>query len=191
MPFAGNKDAKALSIKFRYRRCCVSVIMRPAGYLIRPHVTHGASWVWAPAPKQCFPTGCHLRYSGMPRANTFFNASLKNAICKCHQTFKEISMSSPLGAANYISLLWGNASQKRLGNAALESTEQELLCGIDTILPVSWTNSPRENWKTAILSSRIAALDNRHRNLYCVSTLSKPGITIFFETASYFLCTEG
>jgi len=47
-PFAGNKDAKALSSKFRYRCCCVSVIMWPAGYLIRPHLAHGASWVWDP-----------------------------------------------------------------------------------------------------------------------------------------------
>jgi len=46
--FAENKDAKALFSKFMYRRCCVSVIMRPAGYLISPHVGHGASWVWDP-----------------------------------------------------------------------------------------------------------------------------------------------
>jgi len=45
---------KALSSKFRYRRCCVRVIMRPAGYLIRPHVAQGASWVWDPWYKPIF-----------------------------------------------------------------------------------------------------------------------------------------
>jgi len=45
-PSAGNKDAKAVSSKFTHRRCCTSVIMRPACYLISPHVAHGASWVW-------------------------------------------------------------------------------------------------------------------------------------------------
>jgi len=49
--FAGNKDAKALSSKFRYDRCCVSVMMRPAGYLTSPYVAHGASWVWDPCTK--------------------------------------------------------------------------------------------------------------------------------------------
>jgi len=29
-------------IRFRYRYCCVSVTMRPAGYLVSPHVAHGA-----------------------------------------------------------------------------------------------------------------------------------------------------
>jgi len=31
-------------IKFRYRHCCVSVIMQPAGYLLSPRVAHGAIW---------------------------------------------------------------------------------------------------------------------------------------------------
>jgi len=48
IPFSGNKDAKAVSSKFRYRRCCVSIIMWPVGYLISPHVAHDASWVWDP-----------------------------------------------------------------------------------------------------------------------------------------------
>jgi len=43
IPFAGPKDAKAVSCKFRYRRCCVSVVIRPAGGIISPHVAHGAS----------------------------------------------------------------------------------------------------------------------------------------------------
>jgi len=53
IPLAGNIDAKALSSQFRYRRCCVSIIMRPAIYLIHPHVAHGASWVWDPWGRQC------------------------------------------------------------------------------------------------------------------------------------------
>jgi len=48
IPSAGNKDAKAVSTKFTHRHCCVSVIMRPAGYLISPHVARGASWLWDP-----------------------------------------------------------------------------------------------------------------------------------------------
>jgi len=44
-PSAGNKDTKAVSSKFTHRRCCVSVIMRPAVYLTSLNVAHGASWV--------------------------------------------------------------------------------------------------------------------------------------------------
>jgi len=51
IPFARNKDAKALSSKFRYRSGCVSVIMRPTGGLISPYEAHGASWVWDPCSK--------------------------------------------------------------------------------------------------------------------------------------------
>jgi len=40
---ARNKDAKALSSKFRYRSGCISVIMRPTGGLISPYVVHRAS----------------------------------------------------------------------------------------------------------------------------------------------------
>jgi len=36
----------------RYRYCCVSVIMRPAGYLVSPHVAHRAIWVWDPCHRQ-------------------------------------------------------------------------------------------------------------------------------------------
>jgi len=39
---------KRCKIKFRHRYCCVSVIMRPSGYFVSPHVTHGAIWVWDP-----------------------------------------------------------------------------------------------------------------------------------------------
>ena len=46
--FSRNKDAIAVSSKFRYRRCCVSVVMRPASYPISPHVAHGAIWIWDP-----------------------------------------------------------------------------------------------------------------------------------------------
>jgi len=47
-PSAGNKDAKAVSSKFTHRRCCVSVIMPPAGYRKSPHVANGARWVGDP-----------------------------------------------------------------------------------------------------------------------------------------------
>jgi len=45
IPFTGNKDAKDLSSKFRYRRCCISVVMRLACYLLSPRVADGASCV--------------------------------------------------------------------------------------------------------------------------------------------------
>ena len=41
-PFAGNKIFKVVSSKFRYHHCCVSVIMRPAGYLKSLYVPHRA-----------------------------------------------------------------------------------------------------------------------------------------------------
>jgi len=47
--------------------------------------------------------GCHLQYTGVPRAK-FFNISLKKLFSKCHQTLKKIAMRSPLGAAYYICL---------------------------------------------------------------------------------------
>jgi len=50
---AGNKDAKAVSSKFTHRRCCVGVIMPPAGYFISLHVAHGESWVWGSCSKWC------------------------------------------------------------------------------------------------------------------------------------------
>jgi len=37
-----NKDAITVSSKFRYRHCWISVVMRPAGYPISPHVAYGA-----------------------------------------------------------------------------------------------------------------------------------------------------
>jgi len=40
--FRRKQDANAVSSKFMYRYCCVSVIMRPAGYLTSPHLAHGA-----------------------------------------------------------------------------------------------------------------------------------------------------
>ena len=33
-------------VTFRYRSCCVSVIMRPSGYFISAHLALGAIWVW-------------------------------------------------------------------------------------------------------------------------------------------------
>jgi len=48
IPFAENKDAKAHIVSPGYCRCCVNVMMRPASYLINPHVAHGASWVCDP-----------------------------------------------------------------------------------------------------------------------------------------------
>jgi len=35
-------------IKLKNRYCCVSVVMRPAGYVVSPHVAHRAIWVWDP-----------------------------------------------------------------------------------------------------------------------------------------------
>jgi len=43
--FRRKYDVKAVSSTFRYRHCCVSVIMRPAGYLKSPYLAHGAIWV--------------------------------------------------------------------------------------------------------------------------------------------------
>jgi len=53
LPFKVNKDAKALFSKFRYRRFCISVVMRPACYLLSPHVAHRGSWVWDPCITLC------------------------------------------------------------------------------------------------------------------------------------------
>ena len=55
----------------------------------------------------------------MPRANTFFQYIIKNKFSNCRQTLKQIGMGSPLGAANYYSLLQGAASLKRLGSTDL------------------------------------------------------------------------
>jgi len=41
----------------------------------------------------------------VPRANAFFNISLKILFSKCNQTIKQIAMVSPLGAVKNISLL--------------------------------------------------------------------------------------
>ena len=46
--FHRKQRCKSSFSKFKDRRCCVSVIMRPAGYLISLHVVQGASWVWDP-----------------------------------------------------------------------------------------------------------------------------------------------
>ena len=62
---------------------------------------------------------CHLQYSGVPRANSFFNISLKILFSKCHQILKQIVMRSPLGAANLICLLQDAASLKWLRNTEL------------------------------------------------------------------------
>jgi len=35
---------KLFPVRFRYRRCCVSVIMWPSGYLISLHLAHRAIW---------------------------------------------------------------------------------------------------------------------------------------------------
>jgi len=55
----------------------------------------------------------------VPRANAFFNISLKILFSKWHQTLKQIAIGSQMGAANCISLLWGAASLERLGSTAL------------------------------------------------------------------------
>ena len=51
--FRKKKDVKPVSSKFRYRYCCVSVIMQPAGYLTSPHLTQGA--IWDPWLRRCSP----------------------------------------------------------------------------------------------------------------------------------------
>jgi len=47
-------------------------------------------------------SGCHLRYSGVPREKKFCNISLKITFSKCHWISKQIAVASPLGAANFI-----------------------------------------------------------------------------------------
>jgi len=46
IPFAGNKMWKLFLERFRYRHCCISVIMRPSGYFINFHLALGAIWFW-------------------------------------------------------------------------------------------------------------------------------------------------
>ena len=48
IPFAGNTIAVSTLLRFRYRHCCVSVIMRPSDDFINCHLTLGAIWVWDP-----------------------------------------------------------------------------------------------------------------------------------------------
>ena len=84
----------------------------------------GCIW-WIQPYTAVFPNwgamACHLQYSGVPWSNMIFNTSLKNTFSKCLQTLKQIAMSSPLDAANYISFLYGTASWKRLGNTTIQS----------------------------------------------------------------------
>jgi len=35
-------------LRFRYRHCCVSVIMLPSGYFTSPRLVLGAIWLWDP-----------------------------------------------------------------------------------------------------------------------------------------------
>ena len=56
--FRRKQDVKLCSpLKFTatymYRYCCVRVIMRPAGYLVSPHVAHRAISIWDPWIKGC------------------------------------------------------------------------------------------------------------------------------------------
>jgi len=46
IPLAGNQMKKQFLVRFRYRHFCVRVMMRPSDYFIRPHLAHGAIWVW-------------------------------------------------------------------------------------------------------------------------------------------------
>jgi len=64
-----------------------------------------ALYHWFPTGMPRHPIGCHLQYSGVPRANVFLNISLKILFSKCYQTVKQIATGSPPGAANYIFLL--------------------------------------------------------------------------------------
>jgi len=85
IPFAGIKDAKAVSSKFTHRRCCVSVVMRPTDYLICPYVAHGASWVWDPWFRLNFVKNLCLNYYS--RNLVLFNFRGDNA-----RVFQRVSM---------------------------------------------------------------------------------------------------
>ena len=52
--FRRKKDVKAVSSTFRYRYRCLSVTMRPADYLMSPHLAHGPIWVWDPCSKDSY-----------------------------------------------------------------------------------------------------------------------------------------
>jgi len=72
---------------------------------------------------QWFPTGAlrHPRVSFTilrgAASQCIFQYINKILFSKCHQTLKQIAMGSPV--ANYISLLWGAANLKILGNTGL------------------------------------------------------------------------
>jgi len=55
IPFAENKIQKLFLVRLRYRHCCVSVIMRPTGYLTHPHSALGEIWVWDPWIRPSLP----------------------------------------------------------------------------------------------------------------------------------------
>jgi len=65
--------------------------------------------------------GCHLQYTGCGELMRFAIQYIikKNTFSNCHQTLKQISVGSLLGATNYISFLYGAASLKRLGSTGL------------------------------------------------------------------------
>jgi len=71
------------------------------------------------------------------QANTFFNISLKILVSKCHKTLKQIAMGSPLGTANYICLVWGSASLKKLGNTAIGIGDKRFLARLMLVLMFS------------------------------------------------------
>ena len=53
IPFAGNKMKKLFLVKFRFRRCCISVKMRLSRYFVSPHLALGTMWVWNPCSSIC------------------------------------------------------------------------------------------------------------------------------------------
>ena len=81
--------------------------MRPAGYLVKPHVTHRAIWVWDPWPK--------LRW----KVKTQSNATRTKKICSIRfcQNIKLSRHSSASSAAHQC------AAAHSLGNTALNSQE--------------------------------------------------------------------
>jgi len=66
-------------MRFRYRHCCVSVIMWPSGYFRSPHLALGAIWVWDPC--------CKPWLSAIPAAyllcSTAIRRDIRAAWCFC------------------------------------------------------------------------------------------------------------
>ena len=75
-------------MKFRYRDCYVSVIMRPSGYFISPLLVLGAIWVW----DHC----CEPWVSAIPAACLLCSTAIRRDIraiacfCSCKLAFHSV-----------------------------------------------------------------------------------------------------